>query len=285
MKFWIFIFLSLKCTFSLSAQGHDWWAANTGWDGKSNFSKYIRLKPAWMGPNAFFIPTRLNGVVDTQYRLSSEMQVHVMKGETTINPFLTLNIPFGKRVSLEISGAPFEYFESSHQVKTDRKIFHENYDDHFAAGDVRFLFTGKIKSNPDMAIYMGLQTASGTGIGAARNTDSPLYFFSYAIRSGTERLKWYASSGFTAWQTYDDIHRQNDGWIYNLGVEWRPNPKWLIVPEINGMVAYLKDGDRPIMASARINYLMKRWNIGLGIRKGFIDWPFTTVSFLSAYRF
>jgi len=285
MKYLIVIFLFLVGIADASSQGHDWWAQNTGWDGSSNFSKYLILKPAWMGPNAFYIPSKLNGVVDTNLTVENEMQTHFAKGEVTINPYIKVNIPFGKWASLEINAAPVEYFETSHEWKTNRKIFHENYNDKWAAGDVRFLFTGKIRSNPDMAVYMGLRTASGTGLGAARNTDSPQYFFNYAIRFGQEKLKWYASSGFTAWQTYEDQHKQNDGLVYNLGAEYRPDNNWLIIPEVNGIVAYRKGGDRPMMVSTRITHQVRKWNFGLNLRTGIFDWPFTTIGLISGYRF
>ena len=264
---------------NLYSQDHAWWAANVGWNGYYHFQSYLSLKPAHMGPNAFFLPSGLDSQIDTNSYLQITANSHFTKGEVTVNPFITWNINFGPRASLQISGAPIEYFDMTHELKTERKIFHLNYNDHIAAGDVRFLFSGQLMRNPDMAIYVGLKTASGTKVGAARFTDTPQYFFNYSVGFGSPKSRIYGSAGFTAWQTYDFKHNQDDGYTYGIGYLRKLSDTWTFKPEVYGIIAYLKDGDRPMIVSMELTKKLNHGELCYYIKQGIFDFPFTNIGF------
>lgn len=275
------IVLALLLQFALNviqAQTHQWWADNVKWDGITNYKQYISIKPGKMGPNAFYFSNGLTGTVDTQYTLEVKGQSYFTKGEVTLNPFVSINIPFGKFASLKLSGVPIEYFNTSHQLKTDRKIFWIGYYDQWAAGDLDVLFTGRLKKNPDMSLLIGLKTASGGRLDLARFTDSPQYFFNYAISWGSEKTKYHATTGFTAWQTLDGDHPQDDGWTYAFSVEQSLGKQWKIRPELYGMLAYLKDGDRPMIAKISLNHPFATGKFLFEITRGLVDFPFSGIS-------
>ena len=277
MKKWL---LFVMTGFLLNAklvhgQTHEWWAENVGWDGITNYKQYISIKPGRMGPNAFFYADGLTGILDTQYSLVVKGQSYFTKGEFTVNPFISLNIPFGKFASLRLSGVPVEYFETSHDLKTERKIFWLGYYDKIAAGDLNILFTGKLKSKPAMALQIGLKTATGGRLDIARFTDSPQYFFNYSISVGTSRTMFHGSTGFTAWQTLDGDHPQDDGWIFSFAADHDLGKGWRIKPEIYGIIAYLKDGDRPLIAKLTFTCQLKHGNLLFECVKGLHDFPFT----------
>lgn len=257
------------------SQGHQWWANNVGWDGHSSWESYIILKPGHMGPNAFYIPNGMDGKIDTTSYLQLNANSYFTPGEVTLNPFIVWNINFGKKASLQINGAPIEYFNTSHELKTERKIFHLNYYDKFALGDVRVMFCGQIAKN--MALYVGIKTASGTNIGSARFTDTPQYFFNYSISTGSSTNHFYATAGFTAWQTYDPTHNQNDGFTYGLAYIKRFSENWTVKPELYGIVAYLHNGDRPMIASIEFKKKLFHNELNFFIRQGIFDFPFTNV--------
>jgi hypothetical protein len=238
-----------------------------------------------MGPNAFYYTNGLNGVIDTNLTLIVKIQNHFTKGEITINPFLSINIPFGKFATLQLSGVPIEYFNTSHELKTARKVFHVDYYDKFAPGDLNVLFTGKIKSEPAMAIYIGLKTASGGHLDLARFTDSPQYFFNYAISLGNNFTRYFATTGFTAWQTLNPTYPQDDGWTYAIGIDHLLGKGWRIKPELYGIVAYEKNGDRPMIAKLAFSKNIRNGAFLLDLTHGIFDFPFTSVQCGYSFKF
>ncbi|GAB1398389.1 MAG TPA: hypothetical protein PKN57_05260 [Saprospiraceae bacterium] len=259
---------------NLFAQTHDWWANNVGWDQKTHYKYYIDIKPARMGPNAFYYASGFTGILDTQYTLEVKANSYFTKGEITLNPYLSVNIPFGKFASLQVSGVPVEYFNTSHELKTERKIFWIGYYDKWAAGDLNVLFTGKIKSKPAMAIQVGLKTATGGRLDLARFTDSPQYFFNYAISFGNKNTMVHAVSGFTAWQTFDGDHPQDDAYIFDFSLDQHLGKAWYLKPELYGFIAYLKHGDRPIIGKVSLFRKMEHGRFMIEFVKGIVDFPY-----------
>ncbi|MBK6949502.1 MAG: hypothetical protein IPH16_16765 [Haliscomenobacter sp.] len=76
----------VACAPALRAQGHDWWANNVGWDGKSHWSTYIISQPRYLGPNALPIPSLLNGLLEEQGFLALDAFSHSANGDQTFNP-------------------------------------------------------------------------------------------------------------------------------------------------------------------------------------------------------
>lgn len=269
----LFVFM-LFLAGSLYAQTHQWWADNVGWDGKTHYKSYIRMKPGHMGPNAFYYTNGFTGILDTQLTVVVKANSWFTEGEITLNPFISVNIPFGNKASLLLSGVPVEYFNTSHELKTERKIFWIGYYDKWAAGDLNVLFTGKICSEPAMALQIGLKTATGGRLDLARFTDSPQYFFNYSISFGKRHRMFHASSGFTAWQTLDPDHPQDDGYIFDFSVDQHIGKNWYLKPELYGFIAYLKDGDRPIIGRISVFKEIRNRRLMLEFTKGFVDFPY-----------
>jgi hypothetical protein len=283
--FYRILILSFAFSSNIYSQGHQWWADNVGWDGHRHFESYILLNSAHMGPNAFFMPSSLSALIDSNSFIKVSANTHFTAGEVTLNPFVTWNISFGPRASLQISGVPIEYFNTSHELKTERKIFHLNYDDNTAAGDIRFMFCGQLAKNPDIAMYVGIKTASGTKLGAARYTDTPQYFVNLSAGFGNEDNNIYGTAGFTAWQTYDPTHNQDDGYTYGIGYSRKLSNNWFIKPELYGIIAYLKNGDRPMIFLVDLIRKIKRGELNIAVTKGIFDFPYTTLSLGYRYNF
>ena len=102
----------------ISAQGHDWWAANVGWDGKTHWSRYIISSPNKMGPNALPIPDLDDGRIQNEHALKFSALAHLGKGDHTFNPRLQLTYALvPERISFDLFMVPVEYFNMSHEKK------------------------------------------------------------------------------------------------------------------------------------------------------------------------
>jgi hypothetical protein len=262
-----------------NAQSPQWWADNVNWDGKSPYQTYIRLSSAGMGPNALPVPSLHSPLRDTSSWFSGSLAAFHHQEEYTISSFLGLSWRPADWLRLNINVIPLEYFQTSHQLKEERKVFWEGYDNHIAGGD--FYVESLIRIPPrwlaglKTELRIGLKTASGTHLGAARFTDTPGYYVDLSsiwLLSRHHALE--IMLGFLAYQTYEIRSRQNDCVLWGIGHSFSLK-SWQLYHSLRGYNGYIRNGDAPVVYEAEISrYAYKRWEWFLKAGLGLQDYPF-----------
>lgn len=283
MKTNYFVFLGLFVQTMVAAQSPEWWAENVQWDGVRPWHYYIPLNAGHMGPNALPIPEMHQIQTDTTSWVLGGLTYHGRKGEGTVSSLLGVQWKPSPWVRMMITVVPVEYFETSHELKEERKIFFLAYDDQWAGGDfhlssnvtVPTAWLGGIQAE----LRVGLRAPSGTKLGAARYTDAPGYHFDLAFsRRWTERHSWEVMTGFLAYQTYSDKYHQNDAFLWGIGHAIH-YPQWTLTHAIRGYNGYIGGGDRPMVyqLTSAWTTVQNRWRWELTGGIGLNDYPFTYV--------
>src|SRR5882672_1911415 len=166
----------------LGAQTLDWWSANVKWDGVTSWKRYLIFSPGFMGPNALPVPEIGNGSIDSITTVGFAGDFHFSKGDPTQNIKLIGNYCIAKGlISAHISYIPMEWFQTSHDVKGERHVYYQAYNDNHQAGDIYMNVTlqllNKFRKYIHLAARLGYRFPTGTLTGAARYTDSPGYYF------------------------------------------------------------------------------------------------------------
>ena len=191
---------------------------------------------------------------------------------------------------LGIKVIPLEWYQTSHEIKTERKIFYQAYDHSWAGGDI---YAESYIRLPDTwlkgissELRMGIKTASGTNLGAARYTDTPGYYADFAFSKNiNSRHQWEAMIGFYAYQTYDDQLRQNDCLLWGLGHHYHNGPL-LLMQSFRGYMGYLGNGDIPLVYDLEARWKPRNsWSWQLKISRGLHDYPFTLITVGGLWHF
>jgi hypothetical protein len=276
-----FFFLSILFTLKLQGQTAEKWAANVNWDGVSPWQKYIIYSPLFMGPSALPVPLTGNGSIDSLNSFSMYGAVHVSKGDITNNLRLSANYCLVKNlISFDLTWIPVEYYQMSHALKTERRVYYEFYDDKKAAGDICLntnfqLFNSKLK-NSRVALRIGYRFPSSSGVGAARYTDAPGYYFDVsAARFLTKHKKWVIISmlGFYVWQL--NTYGQNDAFLFGAGVEYT-SAKWRWKFNSSGYTGWIGNGDSPVKVNTSLERKCKHFSLVLNIGHGLKDYIYSS---------
>lgn len=278
---------------SILAQGHEWWANNVNWDGSSHWSTYIISSPRFLGPNALPIPTQNNGVLLKKSQLAFASNAHFTDGDQTYNPKLSLDyVLVPQKVAFQLSWVPIEFFQTTHEWKTERRTFHTFYDQQSATGDV-YLHTNLQLLQDDQhfanaRLRIGYRFASSNQQGAARFTDAPGYYFDLGISKDfqTEKIHWRPSLmlGFFVWQTNRDDQFQNDAFLYGIGLEMMTS-QLSIWTNFRGYTGYLDNGDQPMVLDCRITRHFSNIALFLGGGIGFLDNLYNRLELGAIYSF
>ncbi len=273
----------VACAPALRAQGHDWWANNVGWDGKSHWSTYIISQPRYLGPNALPIPSLPNGLLEEQGFLALDAFSHSANGDQTFNPHLTAYVlPAPGKVAMELQWIPVEYFVMSHAVKTERKVFHLSYDSRWATGDVLLHTYVQVLRHPqapaDALLRIGYRFPSSSMLGAARFTDAPGYFFDLSAGKPLARnWRLYGMLGFYVWQTNRDDRLQNDAFLFGAGLSHTAS-SWEWKASFRGYWGYMGSGDDPMAVSLSLQRRSShRASWRLGVQQGLLDLRYSTL--------
>lgn len=289
MKKWILIPL-FWCCYNLSfSQGHDWWAANVGWDGKAHWSTYIVYAPRHLGPNALPVPSLGDGRIENEHYLKASLQTHISKGDFTLNPFLHLAYALVPNlISFDLFMVPVEYFRMSHEKRTERHTFHYFYGRQVAIGDV-YLHTNiqLTRKRWDTRLRLGYKYASSNMVSLARFTDTPGYYFDLnAARTLSEKngtnLRLTAMLGMYVWQTNSDIRFQNDALLFGMGLNYQRG-SWLIGTHIRGYSGYLNNGDRPVVWKTEMSRAFDRFRVEGSYQVGLHDFAYHSLELGVAY--
>jgi hypothetical protein len=290
------IFFCATISTSLLAQtpviNEQWWNDLVGWDGVSHWSEYQIHSSAFLGANALPIPVMTDGRVNNTSALTTAGQFHFSDGDNTQNVALYLNYNFLKDViSVDLFFIPVEFFQMSHAKKEERRVHYSNYDVSNATGDAylntNFRVLSQEKNKVDMAIRIGLKTASGDNSNPARFTDTPGYYFdaSFGKLVGSEQ-NWrpYAMLGFYSWETNDDILPQNDAVMYGFGIEYSKN-ELSVKNELTGYNGYKKNGDKPAVYRLSFSKSFSRLILGAKYQHGLRDYDYKTFELSLGYKF
>ena len=292
----IFTFLLLCLAVRLSAQNveinEQWWSDLVGWDGISHWSEYQIYSPGYMGPNSLPIPSLSDGKVNNTSALTNAGQFHFSKGDNTQNIALYLNYNFLKDViSVDLFFIPVEFFQMSHAMKEERRVYYKYYDVTNATGDAylntNFRVLSEAKNKVDMAVRIGVKTASGGNSNPARFTDSPGYYFDVSIGKllgQSKKIRPYAMLGFYSWQTNQDRLPQNDALLYGLGIEYIGS-QLSIKNEIAGYNGYKKNGDKPSVYRLIVSKSYARLILNLKYQHGLRDYNYKTIELGLGYKF
>ncbi|HET6993677.1 MAG TPA: hypothetical protein VFI06_01785 [Chitinophagaceae bacterium] len=271
-------------------QTFDWWAQLVHWDGVSEWPKYMITQPAYMGPNALPVPRIGNGSIDSSFSIAATGSLHFSKGDNTQNFTIYANYCLVKNViSFDASWIPYEHFTMSHAIKEQRHVFSHFYYDRHATGDVHLNTTIQLlnrwRKNIQLALRIGYRFPTGTGLGVARYTDGPGYYFDLSFgKPLNPSLKWIGMLGFYSWQLINVGRRQDDAFLFGTGAEW--NTKTLrLQTYISGYLGYqLSSGDKPVVFRTTLEKRINRTSLLLGFQQGIHDFRYTSVEMGAKYR-
>lgn len=286
-------FITIFCCFVINSNAQDfaWWSRTVNWDGVSHWSRYMITQPGYLGPNGLPVPHIGNGSIDSNFSISATGNFHFSKGDNTQNLTLYATYCLVKEViAFDIAWVPYEHFTMSHAIKTERHVFSHFYNDQHAAGDIHLntniQLLNKWRKFIQLALRIGFRFPAGTGLGTARYTDSPGYYFdlSFGKPFRNSSLTWIGMAGFYSWQLISDHHRQNDAFLFGNGVEWNTK-KLRLQTYVAGYLGYLRNsGDKPVVFRTNLEKKLNRSSLLLGFQQGLHDFKYSSVDMGLKYR-
>ncbi|HMU11566.1 MAG TPA: hypothetical protein PKC54_16250 [Ferruginibacter sp.] len=278
-----FVLLFIFSSVAVNAQTISQWSQLVNWDGVSHWSRYIRTFPAYQGPNALPVPRVGNGSIDSNFFVSAAGNFHFSKGDNTQNYAVYANYCLVKDLmSMDIFWVPFEYYQTSHAKKEERRIFPQFYYDKKGEGELHLntniQLLKKWRKHIHLALRMGYRFPIGSGFGAARDVDAPGYYLdiSFGKPIGHSSLKWVGMLGFYSWQIESDKNNQDDAFLFGTGLEWNKN-NWRIQTNVAGYLGYLENsGDKPVVFRFNLEKRIKRTSLLLGFQQGLNDFNYSS---------
>jgi hypothetical protein len=264
-----------------------WWNQKHGWDGKTHWSQYMILSPAYLGPNALPVPETHKGIIAQGVQLEMSYLQHKGAGDQTSNLYNRLFIPlYSSRAGLQLQIVPVEYF-SNDTITRDIRRSRNMEGKGFSVGDLYLgthiqLIQGH-STWPDVLLTLNLKTASGTNLASARHTDTPGYYFDLSAgkdyhieRKYFNRIRPFLSAGFYVWQV-NKTYYQNDAFLYGIGMQLRVTDKLSFTGSLAGYSGYIGNGDKPSVIRTRLEWSpSSTTTFHAGFQKGVRDYLYTT---------
>lgn len=214
--------------------------------GDRTLGTATEVAPGFFGPNAFPVPDMLPGRADSvmTIELAADGYLGYM-GARTADLFARVRVPlFSKRANLSIWMPVQEWY-------SDSLGRGHGTGDVYISTDIQ-LWKAR-RYGPDVALRVGIKTASGEQYQLKRHFDSPGYWFdlslgrSFYVRDWEMRVG--ATAGFLCWQT--GVERQNDAVYY--GLQALARYKYVEAALTwSGYVGWENAGDRPMTLKARL---------------------------------
>jgi len=286
-------FVFLFCISIAKAQvDYSWWIKIHNWDGHTSWIKYLKYSPGYFGPNALPVPEVANGIVGNKGMLEMAADGHFSKGDNTQNIFTRLYYPLvSKFVAIESYVVPIEHFKMDTATRDIRSARIKSGEG-TAGGDIYFGTVVQLVKNkkfPDVVFRMMCRTASGTNVSAARYTDAPGYFLDVSMgkdfkneNSIFSTIRPYWMIGFFSWQTNLDNYRQDDAFLYGVGIDLLSN-KITISASAGGYIGYIKDKDSPLVARLKVFKNGKHFNYGISGELGLHDYQYKSLRLSLVY--
>ena len=264
------------------SQSELWWRNNVNWDGITHWSRYIKITPKFLGPNALSVPFINNGSIDSLNSLGVTATAHFSKGDNTQNLTLYGNYTTkSNTISVDLQFVPYERFQMSHEKKTERKVYYTDYYKKQVVGDVIantvIQFFPKKRDKLQLALRLGFRMASGGLLTMARYGDVPGYWIDAGggIPFKKSNWKWIGMIGFFVWQTNQGSHRQDDAILFGSGFEW--NKKGLrLQAYAGGYSGYENNGDRPTLVRLNLEKKSKGKVYLFRLQQGLHDFAYFT---------
>ncbi|TXC76257.1 hypothetical protein [Luteibaculum oceani] len=270
-------------------EDYTWWNNKHNWDGTTHWQRYLIVSPNFFGPNALPVPEIHQGTLPSAASFTASINQHFGRGNSTTNPFFSFQTPlYSKKVGLEISMVPIEYFKMDTITRDERRV-RDRDGKGWTAGDVHISTQIKLLDandrRPDISLLIHLKTASGGGLGAARYTDTPGYHFAFSVgktsnpvSKSLQSYRWYSIVGFMAYQTYRTDYRQNDALIYGVGNQIQTKSLNLQT-ELGGYFGYINNGDRPLLLRIKLEGKLGNWKkVFFQFQQGLHDFPYSSIT-------
>lgn len=272
------------------SQTLDKWANLVNWDGYSHWSTYITFSPRFMGPNSLPVPLMGNGSIDTNNFVGIEGGFHFSKGDNAQNIKLNANYCLHKDlISVQLSWLPKEMFQTEDAVKIKRKVYYHNYNDTDAEGDIVLNTTIQLMNRwrkyQHLALRIGYRFPTSGGVGAARFTDAPGYYFDLSaarIMRNNPKWKMIAMAGFYVWQM--NGYGQNDALLFGAGSEYN-SASCRIQVFGSGYLGWRNNGDDPIIIGTLFEKKVKHVTLSVNLRHGLHDSEYTSAELGLKYNF
>ncbi len=289
--FLVMIVLSF-CWIILPGQDYDWWSDNVDWDGITPWRAYLISSPGRQGPNALPVPQLTDALVEEGWSFSLQTRYHWMPGDQTTD--LQLETYWGVeggKVGFHLLWVASEWFQTSHEWKTERNVFWHNYYSDQAVGDLRLQSEIQLLQATDhfmdAQLRIGYRFPSGGQQGAARYTDAPGYFFELSgarpiTLSDRSQIRLMVMAGFLAWQTNRFDQLQNDAFLAGIGSQFTLD-HWVGQIDLRGYSGYLDNGDQPILLSAVIGHRFTHFSLEFQYQHGFADWLYQNLGIRITY--
>jgi len=276
----ILLVLALFFNAALSAQNFDWWANLVKWDGVTSWKQYITYSARYMGPNAIPVPSMANGSADSTDQFSIAGVFHFSEGDHAQNLTLSANYCLVKNlISFDAAWIPVEWYQMSHSIKEERHVFSDNYYDRKAKGDVLFNMNIQLLNRwrryVQLALRAGYRFPTSSGVGAARYTNAPGYYFDLSagkFLSASNRLKLTGMLGFYVWQLNEA--GQDDAFMFGAGLEYN-HKGWHWEMNGAGYLGYLVNGDRPIVFRSALEKKFNKVTARISFSQGLNDYKYT----------
>ena len=282
MRIWIFL-LFIFSAVPVKSQTLAQWSQLVNWDGVSHWSRYLRTHPAYQGPNALPVPRVGNGRIDSSFFISAGGSFHFSKGDNTQNYTVYANYCLVKElISMDIYWVPFEYYQLSHAMKEERRIYPQFYYDKKGEGEIHlntnFQLLKRWRKYIDLKARIGYRFPTGSGFGAARDIDAPGYYFDISFGKPIRHsaLTWTGMLGFYSWHIESDKNNQDDAILFGTGLVW-DKKSWRIETNVAGYIGYLEDsGDKPVVFRLNAEKRIKRFGLLFGFQQGLHDFDYST---------
>ncbi len=277
------LFCIVLLPFSLFAQTFDWWANNVHWDGVTKWSRYMLFFPGYQGPNSLPVPEIGNGSIDSVNSIGLAGDFYFSKGDKTQNLRLTANYCLVKKIiSFDANWVPAEWYNMSHEIKTERHVFSAFYYNNFAQGDLllntNIQLLNKWRKHIHLALRIGYRFPISSGLGSARYTDSPGYYFDLSFAkpfSQSGHWKMNGMLGFYSWQTNQANFFQDDCFLFGAGLEYNNN-NWKWQMNSCGYLGYQGKRDKPVVLRIGAEKKINRITALLHFQQGLHDFKYSS---------
>jgi hypothetical protein len=277
--------------------------------GGDHSSKWLQIAPGKLGPNALLVPDMDYARVGKENKFELGAHYHQMAGDTAINSYFSFywNIAPG-RAAVEIWGQPSESFRISNDVRNDRQILKDDNGWDTQAGDLLISTYVQLLNEsrfiPSASINYTMKTTTGGNLDG-RFTDAEMNYFylaagkSFCFEGGIiDEIRLAGLLGFYVWQTNKVQMGQDEGKVYELGIQLRKKDfsffaeyggyegwdAYEYIDNANG-TNLIEGNNDPLIFRSRLEKAGKQFDFTLEYQTGIRDYHYQTIRFGAIYRF
>jgi hypothetical protein len=259
--------------------------------GSSHVNKWIQVASGTMGPNALPVPEMDYAQVAVSSSLETGIHAHFMKGDTSVNSYLSLNwIVVPEKVEVRFWGFPTETFRITNEVRDERQIYYDDPGWITHQGDLwistRIQILKNHKKLPDITLNYTFKNTTGL-MKHGRYSDAGTNYFYLAFGKSFfpkikifDELRIAGLGGFYLWQTNKVEMAQDEGPLIEAGLKLRKN-NFSLASEMGGYFGY--DVYEFIGVTGNNDPLVYRLNIEKSGKS--IDWKAEFITGINDYYY